>query len=114
MVPMKLIKRVLLIILVIVGIGLGVRITMQHIPTESLNGSLDFNALQNAARITEFKNSASETLSQKLPALQGSVLGVEQQSTSAEPSLVQKTAEYALYSYCKQIVQEYENKTPQN
>jgi hypothetical protein len=109
---MGIIKHLLLAVLVILGVGLGVRTAMQHIPVESLNGNLTISALQDAVPITDFRKSASDALSQKLPAIQGTVLGVQQQSASDEATLVEKTAEFALYSYCKQIVQEYEHPSP--
>jgi hypothetical protein len=117
---MGIIKKFLLIILLFVGVIAGLVIASRYVPEEKWNGvAIGPQQLQPL-----IANSISKLqhipLASSLQSLQGKVLGVKQEaspsseaSDSAKPanqsvSLPQKTFNYARYSYCKQVVEEYE------
>jgi hypothetical protein len=119
---MGILKKLLLIVLILVGVGAGLVIAMRYVPQEKWNGTA-FSPSQlqpfiasNLAKINQ------NQLAQGFQSLRGKVLGVKEEaspsgdaSASAKPqsaSLPQKTLDYARYSYCKSVVEEYEKNNP--
>ncbi len=112
---MRLIKFLLLIILVVVGLGAGVVIISRHIPQGKWDGTkLALNQIPPFISST-IQNAHVDQIQRNVQSWSGKVLGVQdtQASPSAEKanfsaSLPQKTIEFIRYSYCKEVVKQYE------
>jgi hypothetical protein len=115
---MGIIKKLLLLILIFVGITAGIVIATRYMPQEAWNGTVVGPAELQPLIASSIEKAQSIQIFQGMKVLQGKVLGANETSSSSteassaavEASLPQKTLDYARYTYCKAIVEEYETK----
>lgn len=106
---MQLIKFLVFLVVLAGVAGVGIVIAAPSNPQANmLKEKLHLAPLQPLATETQTTLSQVQT---KFPQL-GSVLGMktEELKNSPHASLPQKTAEYARYAYCQQVVQDYEGR----
>lgn len=113
---MEILKKLLLGVLVLVGVGAGIVLALRHVPEEKWNGvAIGPDQIQPLIA-SGLENIDTNGVTEQLSSLRDKVLGVKEEvptssdeaSTQASASLPQKTLDYARYSYCKAVVEEYE------
>jgi hypothetical protein len=107
---MRLIKSLLLIALVVVGIGAGLVFASRYVPEEKWNGTkISLGQIQ--PFISNSIQTAQQTkISENVHSWTGKVLGVQDNKDGEKEnaSLPKKTIDFARYSYCKEVVENYE------
>jgi hypothetical protein len=112
---MGVVKSLLLVILVIAGIGAGLIVATKYVPSEDWNGKVVLPAnvqpiIAEGAKRVNLGEMTSQ-LTSNVQSATGKVLGTQDtdpDSDEKKQSLTQKTVNFARYTYCKEVVEEYE------
>jgi hypothetical protein len=132
---MKLIKKLLLVILLVVGLGAGVYWAngqgyFENTPLASISWPENFPNIKIPSQVSEkissenidqekfdkiTQDAASQTQELTLKAQElgehaQKVLGESVQENTDQPPIHEKVIEYGQYIYCKEVVKEWENK----
>lgn len=99
-------KKILIVLLFLSLIGAGFYFAMTHFPLEKFNGQ-KVN-LQNVQSIAGSIFSKGQQV-QNAAGQVGKVLGAQKPATE-KPPVIQRTFESARYTYCKQVVEDYEKR----
>lgn len=122
---MRIVKTFLLIILLIVGVGAGLTVASHYFPNDKLKAVTNVTSQFQPLIASSLEKATHNDVTEKLGAFRSNVLGVQStkekeastssdssdnSSQSQDASVTQKTFEFARYSYCQEVVKQYEAK----